>query len=144
MEITDESICANLDMLLKSDHLIINENIILEHNIWKKSLATYMIFGYDYNQPIIKICDKITVFGEYIKNYSDIIICNHVIIYDNQYDLRYIYDIGYVFEDNYEYYKNIMKTLLLIRNNILEYDNKYSKISDLPNEIIQNICKFIL
>ena len=72
-------------------------------------------------------------------------ICKNYIIHDNiKYDFYYIYDIGYVFEDDYEYYKNIMKTLLLIRNNILEYENKYSNISDLSNELIQHICQFIL
>ena len=40
--------------------------------------------------------------------------------------------------------ENIIKTLLLLRNIILEYGNEYSKISDLPNELIQHICKFIL
>ena len=144
MEVTQNSIDNNLDMLLKSDHLIINENINLDNNIWKKSLVNYITFGYYYNQPITKICDKINVFGKYIKKYSNSIICNHVIINNNQYDLRYIYDIGYVFQDDYEYYRNIMKTLLLIRNNILEYNNEYSNISNLPNELIQYICKFIL
>ena len=103
-----------------------------------------MILGCKYNKPITKICNKITVFGKYIKNYSNSIICNHVILDDMKYGIQYIYDIGYVFEDDYEYYKNSMKTLLLIRNNILEYDNEYSNISYLPNELIQHICKFIL
>ena len=227
MKITMESINNDLDVLLKYDHLIIYENIILDSNIWKNALANYIkfggyynkpldndvfplathitfgnyynqpldkdifplatyitfdnnqpldkdifslattiifgdnynqpldkdifpsathiIFGFEYDQQIIKICDKINVYGKYIKKYSDIYICKNDIINDIiQYDLRYIYDIGYVFQDDYEYYRNIMKTLLLIRNNILEYNNKYSKISDLPNELIQNICKFIL
>jgi len=54
MEITKESINNNLDKLLKSDHLIIDENIILDSNIWKKSLTTNIQFEYNYNQPLYK------------------------------------------------------------------------------------------
>jgi len=107
-------------------------------------LATRMIFGYNYDLPIIKVLDQITVFGIYIKKNPDIVIIKKLIQDNMQYKLRYIYDIGYVYQNNYEYYKNTMATLLLIRNNILEYDNEYSNISNLPNELIQNICKFIL
>ena len=54
MEITHNAIINNLDILLKSDHLIINENIILNHNIWKNALTTHLIFGNKYNQPLDK------------------------------------------------------------------------------------------
>ena len=54
MEITKESINNNLDKLLKSDHLSIDENIILDSNIWKNAVATHITFDDEYNQPLHK------------------------------------------------------------------------------------------
>ena len=54
MDITKNSIDINLDSLLKSDNLIIHENIILNCNIWKNALATHIKFGEYYNQPLDK------------------------------------------------------------------------------------------
>ena len=54
MEITIVSINNNLDALLKSDYLIVNDNIILDRNIWKNALATHIKFGNFYNQPLDK------------------------------------------------------------------------------------------